>query len=176
VGRNCKKKTDEDVVLITPRKKLLHAPSDGGQLMNKSSIFAILLLVNTVYTLPSAGQETGVTRPISMATFTQDSDVKCLRYAVEFGNPDAGPSTHLLEFPKGCAYPWHYHSAVEQLMVVRGTVSVQMGKNAAVVLTAGGYAIMPSKEPHSFSCVSDAKCRAFVQFDRAYDIVWIKRE
>jgi len=31
-------------------------------------------------------------------------------------------------------------------MVVRGTVSVQMEKNAAVVLRAGGYAIMPSKE------------------------------
>jgi quercetin dioxygenase-like cupin family protein len=116
----------------------------------------------------------GSTKPLSKVRFTQDPDVKCLSYAVEGGNPDTGPSTHILKFPKGCEYPWHYHTAEEQLLVVYGTVSVQMDRAVASSLQAGGFALMQSKEPHRFSCVAEHECMAFVHFDRAYDIYWVR--
>jgi len=129
-----------------------------------------ILLMST-----SGGLHTsGAAKPLPEVHFLQDSDVKCLSYAVEAGNPDTGPSTHILKFPKGCGYPWHYHTAEEQLMVVQGTVSVQMDKSAAELLATGGFAFMPSKVPHRFSCVSEHGCFAFVHFDRAYDIFWMK--
>ena len=138
------------------------------------SVAAAILLISTTNSFHSEVSTSGATKPLSTINFEQDSDVKCLLYAVEAGNPDTGPSTHILKFPKGCAYPWHYHTAEEQLMVVQGAVSVQMDKNAAVSLDPGGFAVMTGKEPHRFSCVSEHECLAFVHFDRAYDIFWIK--
>jgi len=133
-----------------------------------------ILLAGSTSGFQTGNSTSGATQPVSAIHFVQDSDVKCLSYAVESGNPDTGPSTHILRFPKGCAYPWHYHTAEEQLMVVQGLVSVQMDKSAAVSLDPGGFAVMPSKEPHRFSCASERGCLAFVHFDRAYDIFWIK--
>jgi quercetin dioxygenase-like cupin family protein len=145
-----------------------------ARLLGKSVVAAIILYIGTTASLYTKGSTSGATNPLSIMHFVQDSDVKCLNYAIESGNPDTGPSTHILRFSKGCAYPWHYHTAEEQLMVVQGTVSVQMDKGEAVSLDSGGFAIMPGKEPHRFWCLSDHECLAFVQFDRVYDIFWVK--
>jgi hypothetical protein len=42
------------------------------------------------------------------------------------------------------------------------------------VLGPGGFAMMPSKASHWFTCTAKEECLMFVTFDRAYDIVWIK--
>jgi len=42
------------------------------------------------------------------------------------------------------------------------------------VLGPGGFAMMPSKRPHWFTCMATEECLMFVTFDRAYDIVWLK--
>ena len=141
-----------------------------------SSIRQLSTFALTVgFLLPSGYSQTPAmssAKSFSGLQWQQDSDVKCLRYAVEAGDPDKGPSTHALSFPNGCSFPWHYHTAEEQLEVVRGLVSVQMGKEAPLVLGVGGFALMPSKELHRFSCASSRGRIAFVHFDRAYDIFW----
>jgi len=38
----------------------------------------------------------------------------------------------------------------------------------------GGFAMMPSKAMHWFTCKSKDTCLMFVTFDRKYDIVWAK--
>ena len=43
-----------------------------------------------------------------------------------------------------------------------------------VNLGAGGFAMMPSKHVHWFTCSTKQACLMFVTFDRAYDIVWAK--
>jgi hypothetical protein len=42
------------------------------------------------------------------------------------------------------------------------------------VLGPGGFAMMPSKRPHWFTCTAKEECLMFVSFDRPYDIVWLK--
>jgi hypothetical protein len=42
------------------------------------------------------------------------------------------------------------------------------------VLGPGGFAMMPSKQPHWFTCTAKEECLMFVSFDRPYDIVWLK--
>jgi hypothetical protein len=42
------------------------------------------------------------------------------------------------------------------------------------VLGPGGFAMMPGKAPHWFTCTAKEECLMFVTFDRAYDVVWIK--
>ena len=44
----------------------------------------------------------------------------------------------------------------------------------ACVLGPGGFAMMPSKQPHWFTCTAKQECLMFVTFDRTYDIVWLK--
>jgi quercetin dioxygenase-like cupin family protein len=116
----------------------------------------------------------GVVKPLPEVKLEQDSDVKCLLSAVETGNPDTGPSTIVLKAPANCLVSWHYHTASEQLIVVQGNVKTEMDGMAAHILGPGGFAEMPSKVKHQFSCESQTACVMFVSFDRKYDIFWVK--
>ena len=57
-------------------------------------------------------------------------------------------------------------------MVVRGDVLTGMDGMAEATLGPGGFAMMPSKAMHWFTCKSKDACLMFVTFDRKYDIVW----
>ena len=111
--------------------------------------------------------------PLEEAPFAQDADVKCLESALETGNPDTGPSTFILKAPAGCQVPAHFHSAQEQLIVIRGRVATGMKGMRSVTLTAGGFAVMPGKAIHWFSCEGKDPCLMVVTFDQKYDIVWV---
>lgn len=111
--------------------------------------------------------------PLKDATFAQDDDVKCLQGALENGNPDTGPSTFLLKAPAGCQVAPHFHTAEEQLIVIRGSVTTGMQGMRDVTLTAGGVAVMPGKAVHWFSCSGREPCLMAVTFNQKYDIVWV---
>jgi quercetin dioxygenase-like cupin family protein len=112
--------------------------------------------------------------PLKDAPFVQDGDVKCLQSALENGDPDTGPSTLLLKAPAGCRVAAHYHSAEEQLIVIRGTVLTGMKGMRSVALSAGGVAVMPATAVHWFSCRGKDSCLMVVTFNQKYDIVWIE--
>jgi quercetin dioxygenase-like cupin family protein len=76
----------------------------------------------------------------------------------------------LLEAAPGCVVPPHFHTAEEQLIAVRGEVSTGMEEMSATLLGPGGFAMMPGKKTHWFTCVSKTECLMFVTFDQKYDI------
>jgi quercetin dioxygenase-like cupin family protein len=117
---------------------------------------------------------TGDVKPLASVQFTADDDVKCLSDAIETGDPETGPSTILLKATPGCVVPWHYHTAVEQLIIIRGDVLTEMSGHPAGLLSAGGFAVMESKVPHKFVCQDKNECLMVVIFDRKYDIFWGK--
>jgi len=137
--------------------------------------FLILLLLGT---MAGSAQNSshGSVLPLSKAQFAPDDDIKCLASVLENGNPDSGPSTILLKAAPGCVVPPHFHTAEEQLIVVRGGVSTGMDGMADTLLAAGGFAMMPGKKPHWFTCTSKTACLMFVTFDRKYDITWVKNK
>ena len=116
----------------------------------------------------------GIVTPLAGANLVFDGEPVCLKVARENGNPDKGASTFLLEAPSGCVVPAHYHTAEEQLMVVRGDVLTGMDGMPETTMGPGGFAMMPSKAMHWFTCKSKDTCLMFVTFDRKYDIVWAK--
>lgn len=116
----------------------------------------------------------GLVKALSNVKFETDDDVACLLSATETGDPATGPSTIILRAAPKCRVPWHTHTAEEQLMVNQGSVRTEMEGMPAETLHAGGFAMMPSKVTHRFSCESKTECILFVTFDRKYDIVWIK--
>jgi quercetin dioxygenase-like cupin family protein len=137
-----------------------------------------LLLIVLIVVASSQGQTPrhGVVTPLASARLVSDGEPPCLKSALENGDPDKGASTYLLEAAPGCVVPAHYHTAEEQLMVVRGDVLTGMQCMAEKTLSAGGFAMMPSKAMHWFTCQSKEACLMFVTFDRAYDIVWAKAQ
>jgi quercetin dioxygenase-like cupin family protein len=150
--------------------------------MSAKRTLCIASLVLSLVSLPliaqaqmasSAAAKSGLVKALSDVKFEGD-DAKCLRSATENGDPDTGPSTLILKAAPDCKVPWHYHTAEEQLIVTGGTVQAEMDGMAAATLNAGGFAMMPSKVKHRFSCQSKTECVMFVTFDRKYDIVWVK--
>ena len=107
--------------------------------------------------------------------FPQDDKTDCLQFALENGDLKTGPSTAMMKAAPKCVVLAHYHTAEEQLFIVRGEVSTGMEGMADTLLGPGGFAMMASKQVHWFSCTAKEECLMFVTFDRAYDIVWVKQ-
>src|SRR5882762_3691295 len=134
----------------------------------------LILLVAVVASSEGQTPSHGLVIPLASAKLVFEGEPACLKVARENGDPDRGASTFLLEAPPGCVVPAHYHTAEEQLMVVRGDLVTGMDGMAEATLGPGGFAMMPSKAMHWFTCQSKSPCLMFVTFDRKYDIVWAK--
>lgn len=137
-------------------------------------VAALAMLLGAVVSSRGQTAPHGVVTPLASANLVFDGEPACLKVARENGDPDIGASTFLLEAPSGCVVPAHYHTAEEQLMVVRGDVLTGMDGMPETTMGPGGFAMMPSKAMHWFTCKSKVTCLMFVTFDRKYDIVWAK--
>ncbi len=120
---------------------------------------SLLLAVTLSAQAPEGGAKTGIVRQLS--------DVK-------FPPGDGPDCPAIMKAAPKCVVPPHYHTAEEQLIIVKGYVSTGMEGMKDIVLGPGGFAMMPSKAPHWFTCTAKEECLMFVTFDRAYDIVWLK--
>jgi quercetin dioxygenase-like cupin family protein len=123
---------------------------------------------------PEFGAKAGIVRPLTDVKFPSGDGPDCLQFFLENGDMKAGPSTAIMKAAPKCVVPPHYHTAEEQLIIVKGNVSTGMQGMPDTVLGPGGFAMMPSKQPHWFTCTAKEECLVFVTFDRAYDIVWLK--
>jgi quercetin dioxygenase-like cupin family protein len=113
-------------------------------------------------------------RQLSEVKFPSGEGPDCLQFFLETGDLKTGPSTAIMKAAPKCVVPPHYHTAEEQLFIVKGSVSTGMQGMQDTVLGPGGFAMMPSKQPHWFTCTAKEECLMFVSFDRPYDIVWLK--
>jgi quercetin dioxygenase-like cupin family protein len=123
---------------------------------------------------PKSGPKPGIVRQLTEVKFPAGDGPDCLQFFLETGDLKTGPSTAIMKAAPKCVVPPHYHTAEEQLIIVKGNVSTGMQGMPDTVLGPGGFAMMPSKQPHWFTCTAKEECLMFVTFDRAYDIVWLK--
>ncbi|HKW32627.1 MAG TPA: cupin domain-containing protein [Candidatus Acidoferrum sp.] len=134
----------------------------------------ILVALFAAITVSAQAPKTGFTRTLAEVKFPKDDKPDCLQFAIENGDLKTGPSTAIMKAAPNCVVPPHYHTAEEQLIIVRGEVSTGMDGMQDTLLGPGGFAMMASKQVHWFSCTVKEECLIFVTFDRAYDIVWVK--
>lgn len=135
---------------------------------------AIVLILLVAVGVSGQAPKTGFARPLADVKFPKDDKPDCLQFAMENGDLKTGPSAAIMRASPNCVVPAHYHTAEEQLMIVRGEVSTGMQGMPDIVLGPGGFAMMASKQVHWFTCTTKEECVMFVTFDRAYDIVWVK--
>ncbi|HXP47122.1 MAG TPA: cupin domain-containing protein [Terriglobales bacterium] len=97
----------------------------------------------------------------------------CLTMAVEHGDPSKGAFTLLLKFTSGCRVPMHWHTSAEELILVSGSGKMQMQDGTSSTVDRGGFAYIPSKHPHAFTCAT--ACTAFLSGDAAFDIHYVDK-
>ncbi len=95
----------------------------------------------------------------------------CTRGAGLSGNPETGPFILLAKADAGCTVPWHWHTAAEHLMMVKGTARLDVKGGAPMTLREGGYAMLPGKHAHQFVCTR--ACEFYVHSDGAFDIHYV---
>jgi quercetin dioxygenase-like cupin family protein len=134
----------------------------------------LLLAVTLSAQAPESSAKAGIVRQLSEIRFPPGDGPDCLQFVLENGELKTGPTTAIMKAAPKCVVPPHYHTAEEQLIIVKGNVSTGMEGMKDTVLGPGGFAMMPSKQPHWFTCLAKEECLIFVTFDRAYDIVWLK--
>ena len=117
-------------------------------------------------------QEMGVLRNLSENTFAPVPGLpSCITLAMESGDSAKGPSVMIFKGTAGCVVPRHWHTPTEHVLIVNGSAKVEMDGGKTAVLGPGGYAMMPSKHVHRFTCPS--ACLAFVTSDAAFDIHYV---
>ena len=124
------------------------------------------------YLLIAHAEEMGVLRKLSENKFAPMAGLpSCITMAVESGDPSKGASMIVFKGAAGCVIPWHWHTPTEHVMIVSGSAKVEMKGGSSATLGPGGYAMMPSKHVHQFTCTS--ACSAFVSSDAAFDIHYV---
>ena len=117
-------------------------------------------------------EDMGVLRKLSEIKFAPLAGLpSCTTMAVESGDPSKGPSVIVFKGTAGCLIPWHWHTPTEHVMIVSGSAKVEMKGGSSAILGPGGYALMPSKHVHQFTCTT--ACAAFINSDRAFDIHYV---
>jgi quercetin dioxygenase-like cupin family protein len=116
------------------------------------------LVFGMVLTASAEAPHRGFVRPLSEVKFPPDDEPKCLQFSLENGDLQTGPSTAIMKAAPNCVVPPHYHSAEEQLIIVRGEVSTGMEGMPEAILGPGGFAMMPSKQVHWFTCTAKEPC------------------
>lgn len=95
----------------------------------------------------------------------------CLSGAIESGNPLAGPGIILAKLTTGCSVPWHWHTAGEHVMVVKGSGRIDIKDSESKTLQAGGFTLLPAHHVHQFRCTKS--CVMFIYTDAAFDIHYV---
>jgi quercetin dioxygenase-like cupin family protein len=95
----------------------------------------------------------------------------CATGGVQHGDPSKGASIIAARLAAGCSIPWHWHTPNEHLMMVSGNARIEMKGDAPFTLKPGGYAMMPAKHQHQFTCTT--ACTLYVYGDAAFDIHYV---
>lgn len=97
----------------------------------------------------------------------------CMQVAVERGDPSKGPSVLLLKLEPGCTIPWHWHTAAENLIIVKGTGSMQMKDGQPSPAGVGDFVYLPGKMVHTFR--SKTAVLLYDLPDGAFDIHYVDK-
>ena len=143
-------------------------------LRSPSRCWFVFLLVTTI-AATSRGQDSHAGQNIADMKFVQIPGMPtCATGSVQSGDPTKGASIILARMAAGCAFPWHWHTPIEHLMMVTGEGRVEMKDEKPVTLRAGGFAQMPSRHVHQFGCAK--KCMLYVFSDAAFDMHYLDAE
>lgn len=100
-----------------------------------------------------------------------DMEMKGVSTAVLWGDPKKGDYGSITKFAPGTDMGWHTHTNRVRLVVISGTLVIEVAGQPAKELTAGSFADDPGKLKHRTSCKPTAECIFFVHQHGAFDLI-----
>lgn len=82
-----------------------------------------------------------------------------------FGDPQNEPFQKVYRFPKGFVFPKHWHEANENLVMVRGLLTINAEGSSGRSMKAGDFVRIPAKVVHWGVCTED--CVFYLAVDGA---------
>jgi quercetin dioxygenase-like cupin family protein len=141
-------------------------------------LLTILAAVSIVGLASISAQETGdkpIVNPAASSKFGAVPNApECFTVAVEKGDPSKNASVILAKFAPGCIAPWHWHTPTETVMVVSGSLELQMKGDKSFLAHRGDFVDMPPHHVHRATCPSaGVPCLVFISSNAAFDIHWV---
>jgi quercetin dioxygenase-like cupin family protein len=95
--------------------------------------------------------------------------------SVLWGDPRAGAYGRFNRFAAGFEDSPHFHTRDLRVVMISGTMIVQVGSGPAGELGPGSYALIPGGSPHTHSCKAGSACVLFVEQDGPNDTTLIQQ-
>ena len=136
----------------------------------------ILLFLVTIILLPTESvfaQENNETVIIELPNFKWkpiDGVPKGPEVTVLNGNPSEGASEMMIKLPAGYAFPRHYHSNREVLLLSKGDLTYIFDNGKKLDLKTNSYINVPRHTTHSLTCHQEA-CLIYAKFDQPFDMI-----
>jgi len=73
-----------------------------------------------------------------------------------------------VRYPAGHVFAPHWHTANERIILIEGTMSIQVG-DVHKDLQPGGYAFLPAKQVQTMACGAASRCAFYVYWDAKLD-------
>jgi len=83
-------------------------------------------------------------------------------------DPKTGAMDLLVRYPAGKKLNPHWHGVTERLVLIEGRVAVRIA-GVEHQVAPGGVVIVPPKEAHQLSCVSETRCTFYLAWDGKLD-------
>jgi quercetin dioxygenase-like cupin family protein len=100
-----------------------------------------------------------------------DTEMKGVQMAVLWGDPKKGEYGSINKFAAGTDMGWHTHTNRVRLVVVSGTLVIEVKGQPAKELGPGAFADDPGKVVHHTSCKAGADCIFFVHQHGKFDLI-----
>lgn len=90
--------------------------------------------------------------------------------AVIQGDPAKPNADIFFKIPGGYAFPPHWHTSAERMVLISGEMSLTYEGESATRLQTGMYAYGPAKAVHHGQCVSTGPCILVIAFEAPVDV------
>lgn len=98
----------------------------------------------------------------------------CLTLSPQSGDPTKGEALMLVKMKPGCVVPWHWHTPIEDIMMVSGKGKIEMKGEAAHGVGSGDYIHLSPKNVHQFTC--SAACTFFLYSNGSLDFHYLDKD
>jgi quercetin dioxygenase-like cupin family protein len=123
----------------------------------------------------SGGEHHKLTAQANIQTMELDVLPACMKIAAMKGDPFKEAATIYAEMEANCVVPFHWHTPVEELMMVSGTAKLESHHSAAETVQSGAYIHFPSKNVHQFTCTGKQKCTFYLLSSGPFDIHYVDK-
>jgi quercetin dioxygenase-like cupin family protein len=120
--------------------------------------------------VPPKGAPKAVLTPTADNKWAEVPGMAGVQMAVAQGDPSKGPSHFFIKFAPGFSAPLHHHTANHYVVVLAGTVVLNVD-GAATKLPAGSYFSFTGMKPHATSCDASAECLLAIDSRGKWDVV-----